>query len=58
MLKEVERVKLSVMAEQVSKPVDPKNALRNKTNIERIRDMQRTFRFAVATNGNDVDEKD
>ena len=56
--KEVAHVKSSVMAEQVSKPIDPKETLRNRTSIERIREMQRTYRFVVATEGNDVSDKD
>ena len=47
------------MSEQVSKPIDTKDMQREKTSIERIRDMQRTYKFTVATEGNDVsDNKD
>lgn len=56
--REVARVKSSVMAEQASKAQDPEEALRRKTSIERIRDMQRTYKFVVATEGNDVSDRD
>ena len=64
--KKIEAIKHSVMAEQQSKTVKESDKqlildkqYRDKTNIERIRDMQRTYRFTVATEGNDVvDEKD
>lgn len=57
--KEIKLIKKSVMSEQVSKPIDTKDKQREKTNIERIRDMQRTYNFTVATEGNDIlDSKD
>ena len=56
---EIKTIKKSVMSEQVSKPIDTKDMQREKTSIERIRDMQRTYKFTVATEGNDVsDNKD
>ena len=55
---EVTRIKASVMSEQVSKAIDIKENIRNKTNIERIRDMQRTYHFVPATKGNDVSDND
>lgn len=55
---EVTRIKASVMSEQVSKAIDVKENIRNKTNIERIRDMQRTYHFVPATKGNDVSDND
>ena len=54
----VESIKSSVMSEQVSKPINEKDIRRDKTNIERIRDMQRTYKFTVATEGNDVKDND
>lgn len=53
---EVKAMKNTVMAEQVSKPFDEKEMRRDKTNIERIRDMQRIYKFTVATRGNDVEK--
>lgn len=56
---EIKVIKKSVMSEQVSKSIDAKDMQREKTSIERIRDMQRTYKFTVATEGNDVsDNKD
>ena len=52
--KEVENIKYSVMAEQVSTTTNDTDRFRQKTNIERIRDMQRMYKFTVATEGNDV----
>lgn len=53
---EIKVIKKSVMSEQVSKPIDTKDMHREKTSIERIRDMQRTYKFTVATEGNDVSD--
>jgi len=63
---EAENIKSSVMAEQRSQQVKASDQqaildkqYREKTNIERIREMQRTYKFTVATEGNDVnDSKD
>ena len=54
---EIENIKHSVMAEQVSTPCNNSNINREKTCIERIRDMQRTYKFTVATIGNDVPDR-
>lgn len=54
---EIENIKHSVMAEQVSSPCNNSNINREKTCIERIRDMQRTYKFTVATIGNDVPDR-
>lgn len=54
---EIENIKHSVMAEQVSTPCNNGNINREKTCIERIRDMQRTYKFTVATKGNDVPDR-
>ena len=51
---EIKNIKHSVMAEQVSTATNDNDRFREKTNIERIRDMQRTYKFTVATEGNDV----
>lgn len=51
---EIKNIKHAVMAEQVSTSTNDNDRFREKTNIERIRDMQRTYKFTVATEGNDV----
>lgn len=51
---EVTKIKPSVMAEQKSKILKKEDFSREKTNIEKIIDMQRTYRFKPATDGNDV----
>lgn len=51
---EIKNIKHSVMAEQVSTATNDNDRFREKTNIERIRNMQRTYKFTVATEGNDV----
>lgn len=49
--KAVSSIKGSVMANQYSGGTD----VTKKTNIERIIDMQRTYKFTLATEGNDVE---
>lgn len=51
----IETIRHSVMAEQKSSEEEQLDITRKWTNIERIRQMQRTYHFAVATEGNDVD---
>lgn len=45
----VEAIKPSIMANQKSKEMDESEAMRDKTAIERIRDMQETFNFVNAS---------
>ncbi len=45
----IDEIKDSVMANQVSKK-DPDTGVREKTNIERIRDLQEKYKFKLASN--------
>ena len=47
--KAIDTIKSSVLANQKSKPREEKDLLRDKTSIERIRDLQETYKFVSAS---------
>lgn len=47
--KAIDTIKSSVLANQKSKPREVKDSLRDKTSIERIRDLQDTYKFVSAS---------
>lgn len=47
--KAIDTIKSSVLANQKSKPKEEKDLLREKTSIERIRDLQDTYKFVSAS---------
>lgn len=50
--KAINTIKSSVLANQKSKPREEKDLLRDKTSIERIRDLQDTYKFVSASKEN------
>ena len=45
----IDTIKKSVLANQKSKPREEKDLLREKTSIERIKDLQETYNFVSAS---------